>query len=277
MKELPINQIIYGDCLEVMPEFPDKSIDMILCDLPYGITSCKWDVIIPFEPLWEQYKRIIKDNGAIVLTATQPFTSVLITSNIKMFKYCWVWDKVRPTGFQVAKYRPMMRHEDIAVFCKSILRYNPIMERRNKIVRGVVASRSESSPLAYSDGQVRKYIEKYPQSILVYCQNDVLIHPTQKPVALFEYLIKTYTNSGETVLDNCIGSGTTAVACLNTGRKFIGIDNVQEWVDSSRKRIEGIKNRHKMQLITNSEVSTLEEKTSKKTLQRLFEEEKNED
>jgi site-specific DNA-methyltransferase (adenine-specific) len=237
--DLPLNQIIHGDCLEVMPLLPDKSIDMILCDLPYGTTACKWDTIIPFEPLWEQYERIIKDNGAIVLTATQPFASALIMSKPDWYKHEWVWDKVRPSGFQVAKYKPMQRHENVLVFSKKGKRVNyfPIMELRDKPITGKVYGRSGSSPLAHSDGRKRTYINKHPQSILRYNKPSKSLHPTQKPVALFEYLIKTYTQPGEIVLDNCIGSGTTAIAALNTGRFFIGIEKEEKHVEIARKRI----------------------------------------
>jgi site-specific DNA-methyltransferase (adenine-specific) len=235
-----LNQIIEGDCLEVMKKLPDKSIDMILCDLPYGTTACKWDTVIPFEPLWEQYERVIKDNGAIVLMAAQPFTSALVMSNPKGFKYEWVWDKVRPSGFQVAKYKPMQRHENVLVFTSKGERVNyfPIMELRDKPVKGRVTSSSESSPLKYSDGKTRIYTHKNPQSIIVFPKPNRAIHPTQKSTELFEYLIKTYTNEGEIVLDNCIGSGTTAIASLNTGRFFIGIEKEPKYVEIARKRLE---------------------------------------
>ena len=234
-----LNKIVHGDCLEVMPQIPSGSIDMILCDLPYGTTTCAWDTIIPFEPLWAEYKRIIKKHGAIVLTASQPFTSVLVMSNPKGFKHEWVWDKVRPSGFQVAKYKPMQRHESALVFTSKGERVNyfPIMELRDKPVKGRVASSSESSPLKYSDGKTRIYTRKNPQSIIIFPKPNRAVHPTQKPVSLFEYLIKTYTNKGETVLDNCIGSGTTAIAALNTGRYFIGIEKEKKYFDIANERI----------------------------------------
>ncbi len=212
---------------------------MILCDLPYGTTACKWDTIIPFEPLWEQYNRIIKDNGAIVLTASQPFTSALVMSNPKMFKYSWIWDKVKPSGFQVAKYRPMMRHEDVLVFGKGRVNYNPIMTPREKVKTSRVYSSSDSNPLKNNDGKNRTYTHKYPQSILTF-SNAVQkgkVHPTQKPVSLFEYLIKTYTNKGETVLDNCAGSFTTAVACDNTNRNWICIEKEEEYCNIGLTRV----------------------------------------
>ena len=232
-----MNQIIHGDCLEVMPTLPDKSIDMILCDLPYGTTACKWDTVIPFEPLWLQYKRLIKDNGAIVLTASQPFASALIMSNPDMFKYEWIWDKRLPSGFQVAKYRPMQRHENIIVFATGTPNYNPIMTEQ-KPRTGKVYSKSDSSPLKYDDGILKNYDKKNPQSIIEFYKRDAgMLHPTQKPVALFGYLIETYTNEGETVLDNCAGSGTTAIACLNTNRNYILIEKEKEYIDIINNRI----------------------------------------
>lgn len=238
-------KLLHGDCLELMKDIPDKSIDMILCDLPYGTTACKWDTIIPLEPLWAEYKRIIKKHGAIALTATQPFASALIMSNPKGFKHEWVWDKVRPSGFQVAKYKPMQRHENVLVFTSEGERVNyfPIMEMRDKPVKGCVVSSSESSPLKYSDGKARTYAHKNPQSIIVFSKPNRTIHPTQKPVALFEYLIKTYTNEGETVLDNCMGSGSTGVACVNTNRNFIGIELDDKYFEIAKERIES----HKVQ------------------------------
>jgi site-specific DNA-methyltransferase (adenine-specific) len=232
-------KLIKGDCLEIMKNIPRGKIDMILCDLPYGTTACKWDNVIPFEPLWEQYERVIKDNRAIVLTATQPFVSALIMSKPDWYKHEWIWDKVRPSGFQIAKYKPMQRHEHVLVFSKKGKRVNyfPIMELRNKPVTSKVYGRSGSSPLAHSDGRKRTYINKYPQSILKYNKPSKSLHPTQKPVALLEYLIKTYTNEGDLVLDNCMGSGSTGVAAINTNRKFIGIEIEQNYFDIAKNRI----------------------------------------
>ena len=227
-----------GDCLELMKDIPDRSIDMILCDLPYGTTACKWDTVIPFEPLWEQYNRIIKDNGAIVLTATQPFTSALVMSNPKMFKYCWTWDKVTAKGHLVAKHRPMQQTEDIAVFGKSKVNYYPIMIDRpkNKIQKTYEASRTEIMG-GISKKKVKVYDTWYPKTLLKF-KTERGFHPTQKPVALFEYLIKTYTREGETVLDNCMGSGTTGVACVNTNRNFIGIELEETYFNIAKERIE---------------------------------------
>jgi len=235
-----LNKIIHGDCLEVMPQIPSGSIDMILCDLPYGTTACKWDTVIPLEPLWEQYNRVIKDNGAIVLTATNPFSSVLVSSNLKGFKHEWIWQKEKGVGFQVAKYRPMQEHEHVLVFTKKGERVNyyPIKEKRDKPIKSKGAStKSGSSPIAYLNNINKTYVDRYPTSIKKFPRDNNKIHPTQKPVALFEYLIKTYTNEGEVVLDNCIGSGTTAIAALNTGRYFIGIEKEKKYFDIAKERI----------------------------------------
>ena len=208
-----------------------------------GTTQCKWDIVIPFEPLWEQYERVIKDNGAIVLFGSEPFSSKLRMSNLKMYKYDWIWDKVRPSGFQIAKYVPMKRHEIISVFSNGTARWFPIKEKRDKSVKGKVGKKSESSPIKYSDGITRIYTDKNPQSIIVFNKSSdgKYLHPTQKPVALLEYLIKTYTNENETVLDNCMGSGSTGVACLNTNRKFIGIELSEEYYNIAVRRINEAK------------------------------------
>ena len=237
---MELNKIYNEECLEGMNKIPDNTIDMILCDLPYGTTACKWDTIIPLDKLWEQYERVIKDKGAIVLTASQPFTSALVMSNPKWFKYAWVWDKVKPSGFQIAKYRPMMRQEDVLVFGKGRINYYPIMTKREKVKKSKVYKSSESSPLANNDGKERVYTHKYPQSILTYSNANQRgkVHPTQKPVALFQYLIETYTNEGETVLDNCMGSGTTAIACMNTERNFIGFELDKTYHEKSLERIK---------------------------------------
>lgn len=235
-----------GDCLEIMRELPSGSIDMILCDLPYGTTACKWDVVIPFDPLWEQYKRLIKDNGAIVLTASQPFTSKLVMSNLEMFKYEWIWDKHIARGFQVAKYRPMGKHENVLVFGKGKLNYYPIMVERDKPVKVKNYSKKDkisSNNIKYNDSsKTFTYTHINPNTIIVGCweANAGKIHPTQKPVALFEYLIRTYTNEGDTVLDNYMGSGTTGVACLNLNRNFIGIEKDEKYFEVAKARIESI-------------------------------------
>jgi site-specific DNA-methyltransferase (adenine-specific) len=239
-----------GDCLELMKDIPDKSIDMILCDLPYGTTACKWDIVIPFDKLWFQYERIIKENGAIVLFGKQPFTTDLINSNRKLYKYELIWEKDKPTDFALANKKPMCYHENIEVFYKKHPVYNKQMvEREGKGVWRYKFDISHDNRTIH--GTDRKYAgkkekENYdvklknPKSILYYDtgKRQQLFHPTQKPVALFEYLIKTYTNDGETVLDNCMGSGTTAIACINTGRNFIGIELDEGYFDIAQKRIQ---------------------------------------
>ncbi len=237
-----VNQVIQGDCLEVMREIPDKSIDMILCDLPYGTTACKWDTVIPFEPLWEQYRRLIKDNGAIVLTASQPFTSQLVMSNPKMFKYEWIWEKSRPTGLFTAKKIPMKKHENVLVFYKNTPTYNPIMTKadEDKIDKRKTLNPTFSPYLGVHKNRVKDSGNRYPTSILPFPSiSQEGQHPTQKPVALFEYLIRTYTNEGDTVLDNCAGSGTTAIACINTNRNYILIEKEPQYIDIINKRISG--------------------------------------
>ena len=234
-----------GDCLKLLPTIEDKSIDMILTDLPYGTTACKWDIIIPFEPLWDQYKRIIKDTGAIVLTAAQPFTSALIMSNIDMFKYCWVWQKDKPTNHLNANIMPMRRNEDITVFYKNQCTYNAQLTHKNKKdIRPPTTKRLQAqnygSMTAESERSIPVYM-KYPNETLKFrgCSGDKgqSLHPTQKPVALFEYLIKTYTNEGDTVHDSCLGSGTTLEACMNTKRNCIGFEISDEWVPHYKKRL----------------------------------------
>jgi len=240
-----INTITCGDCLEVMQAIPDKSIDMILCDLPYCTTACKWDTIIPFEPLWEQYKRIIKDNGAIVLTASQPFTSFLVTSNTRGFRYCLVWNKSRPSNFPLAKKQPMKYHEDICVFYKAQPIYNPIMTEgaKNHRTKNTHGKNNIIGDSGGGRGWANTSNIKYPSSVLNIKSTDSTrnLHPTQKPVALFEYLIKTYTNEGDTVLDNCIGSGTTAIACINTGRNYIGIEKEEKYCRIAEERIHALR------------------------------------
>ena len=238
-----MNQVIKGDCLEVMKDIPDKSIDMILCDLPYGTTACKWDTVIPFEPLWEQYKRIIKDNGAVVLTASQPFTSALVMSNVKYFKYSWVWNKKLAGNAILAKKQPLKIHEDILVFCYGKSPYLPQMTE-GKFRKGASYENKKNNK-RFGTWSVNKFETKegtarYPVSIQDFSNAGLRInkvHLTQKPVALFEYLIKTYTNEGDLVLDNCAGSGTTGVACKNLNRNFILIEKEQEYIDIINKRI----------------------------------------
>lgn len=243
-------KLIKGDCLEIMKSIPRGKVDMILCDLPYGITACKWDAVIPFEPLWEQYERVIKDNGAIVLFGSQPFTSALVMSNPKLFKYELIWKKNVPTGFFNAKKRQMKIHENILIFYKKQPTYNPQMIKRTEeeYKKSLRINDSEcNNPEIYNAGRkklIRKTAEeqwyKNPTTICEISKNrklDTKLHPTQKPVALLEYLIKTYTNEGELVLDNCMGSGSTGVAAINTNRKFIGIEIEQNYFDIAKNRI----------------------------------------
>ena len=231
-------QLIHGDCLEKMKDIPDKSIDMILCDLPYGSTACKWDVVIPFEPLWEQYKRIIKDRGAIVLFGSEPFSSYLRMSNIKQYKYDWVWDKDRSCGSMLAKIRPLKYHENIIVFSTGKENYYPQM------TKGVTQNKAPGGKSdIYGNTPIVRYKSDtyYPRSIQTFkaCHNMTgKIHPTQKPVELLEYLIKTYTLEGEIVLDNTMGSGSTGIACINTKRNFIGIEKDDKYFEIAKKRIE---------------------------------------
>ena len=238
-------QLIQGDCLEVMKDIPDGSVDFILCDLPYGTTDCKWDSIIPFEPLWKQYNRIIKENGAIVLFAAQPFTTKLIQSNFKNFRYCWYWKKNNVTGGQFAKVQPMRCVEDICVFYKKAPTYNPQGLVKLEKPRTIYADKIKSNVYKWRGGDVvtQKYTN-YPKHLLKFknevSSNKNRLHPTQKPVALLEYLIKTYTSEGETVLDNCMGSGSTGVACVNTNRRFIGIENDNKYFEIARQRIEDV-------------------------------------
>ena len=250
---MEINKIYNEDCLEGMKRIADGSIDMILCDLPYGTTECKWDSVIPFGPLWEQYERIIKDNGAIVLNASQPFTSALVMSNLKLFKYPLVWRKTRIQGFAQAPYRFMTEHEDILVFgkggcaknAKNRMKFNPQgLIYKPRVTKG---KKADASPHRIRKTDQKNFVSEwtnYPKSIIEIGSDFKTIHPTQKPVALFEYLIKTYTNTGELVLDNCMGSGTTAIACMNTGRNFIGFEMDKGYYDIACDRIERFGDSH---------------------------------
>lgn len=240
-----INKVHNADCLLAMKEIPDKSIDMILCDLPYGTTACKWDTIIPFEPLWDQYKRIIKDNGAIVLTASQPFTSALVMSNIKDFRYELIWDKKRSSGFALANKMPLKTHENILIFYKKLPTYNPQKwlstpynkEKYNKLNNSQITGDKIFKQNKKNNGL------RFPVSVNYFSQNwtrQQQIHPTQKPVALFEYLIKTYTNEGDLVLDNCAGSGTLGIAAINTKRNYILIEKELKYCKIAEKRLKEI-------------------------------------
>lgn len=241
--KLDINNIYHGDCLELMNGIEDKSIDMILCDLPYGTTACSWDTIIPFEPLWKQYERIIKDNGAIVLFGSQPFTSQLISSNLKLFKYEIIWEKDSVTSPFLAKRQIMKRHENILVFYKEQCTFHPQMIKRKeknkrKNNRKNYPTASKGSAVIKGDN-IGNEEYTYPSSVQKFnrCKERGL-HPTQKPIGLCEWLIKTYTNEGDLVLDNCIGSGTTAISAINTNRNFIGIELQDEYYKLAKDRID---------------------------------------
>lgn len=236
-----------GDCLELMKDIPDGSVDMILCDLPYGTTACKWDCVIPFEPLWEQYRRVTKKNAAIVLTSSQPFTSALGASNLAHLKYQWYWRKTRATGHLNAKKMTMKDVEDVLVFCRGATVYNPqgvtsinlqVKNSASDKARGL----SSDATSVVTGGIVRdsytQTVTGYPRQVLDIPSEGKTVHPTQKPVARMEYLIRTYTNEGDTVLDNTMGSGTTGVACINTGRRFIGMEKDPGYFMIAKDRIE---------------------------------------
>lgn len=233
-----VNKVYCGDCLEIMKEIPDKSIDMILCDLPYGITACTWDSVIDLEKLWFHYKRLIKDHGAIVLTASQPFTSKLVMSNPTWFKCEWIWEKDNGSNFMLYKYHPSKVHENILIFSKDRVNYFPQMIEGNPYV-----SLRKGAPINehYHSGTLRTDTInntglRYPRSVLKYNLERGL-HPTQKQTALFDYLIKTYSEPGDVVLDNTAGSGTTAIAALNTGRRYILIEQDQKYYEMCCERI----------------------------------------
>jgi hypothetical protein len=232
--------LLQGDCLSLMADIPDGSIDMILADLPYGTTACKWDTIIPLEPLWAHYKRVIKRNGAIVLTASQPFTSALVMSNPQMFRYQWVWEKTRGSGHLDAYRRPLKCHEDVLVFAATQTTYNPQFEvgEPYQITRKSTKTGSQYALHTAIEGEYAG--RRFPRSVICFGSgaNGHKEHETQKPVALMEYLIRTYTNEGETVLDNTMGSGTTLVAAINTGRKAIGMELDSRFYEIARKRVE---------------------------------------
>jgi site-specific DNA-methyltransferase (adenine-specific) len=245
--------LMFGDCLEKMKEIPNGSVDMVLTDPPYGTTACKWDSVILLEPMWEQLKRIIKPNGAIVMTASQPFTSVLVCSNLSMFKHEWVWEKSVGSNFANLKYQPMKEHESVIVFSKSTVNYYPVMQERKGTQKGVCPDYTNThSPSKDKKGETTRSIKRNrdgksygelrnPSSVQFFnnrIKSDRGLHPTQKPVALMEYLIKTYTNEGETVLDFTMGSGTTGVACRNLTRKFIGIEMDDTFYNIAVNRIK---------------------------------------
>lgn len=258
-----------GDCLEIMKNIPDKSINMILCDLPYGTTACAWDNVIPFEPLWEQYNRIIKDDGAIVLFGSEPFASRLRMSNIKMYKYDWIWEKQKASNFMGAKHQPLKYHENICVFSKAKHNYYPqryrvleleeiekmshselkeMFEKRDYDRFGKVDRRKTINNNITNKEHIGNKIKRtrsaddgyrYPKSVIKINKSiNKNLHPTEKPVELLEYLIKTYTNEGETVLDNCMGAGSAGIACINTKRNFIGIELDEIYFEIAKRRMK---------------------------------------
>jgi site-specific DNA-methyltransferase (adenine-specific) len=236
------NQIYLGDCLELMEKIKNETIDMVLCDLPYGTTSCKWDVNIPLDKLWSQYTRIIKKGAPIVLFAAQPFTSILINSNIKSFKYSWVWNKVRAVGSHVCKYRPMQKTEDICVFGYGKINYYPVLTLREKErVGGKEYGRTEIIGGKINDNKNKNkiYTHRQPDNLLTFsnASNKNRFHPTQKPIDLCEYLIKTYSKIDDVILDNCIGSGTTCLAAKNLNRKWIGIEKEEKYYKIAKERL----------------------------------------
>lgn len=244
-------QLLHGDCLELMKDIPDKSVDCIITDPPYGTTDCKWDSVIPFEPMWEQLNRIIKDNGAIVLFGSEPFSSALRMSNIKHYKYDWIWRKNTSTGFQHAKNMPLKNYEIISVFSNGSMGHKNLLGDRRMVYnpQGIVKvdkiSKNTKNKWGNIAGErpshketfVTEY-ENYPLMVLEYHTEKKTVHPTQKPVALLEYLIKTYTKENETVLDFTMGSGSTGVACVNTNRNFIGIEKDDKYFEIAKNRIE---------------------------------------
>lgn len=235
-------KLYQGDCLELMKDIPEGSVDCIIADLPYGTTENDYDKIIPFEPLWEQYNRIIKDNGAIVLFSQQPFTSLLVNSNTKMFRYEWIWQKTKSTGFMNAKKMPLKSHENILVFYKKMPTYNPQGITTNVAIKAGRSRKGNSRNYGKTGCGNPDYIQttsNYPKDIIQFGNpsNKGHLHPNQKPIALLEYLVKTYTNEGDVVLDNCMGSGSTGVACVNTNRNFIGIELDKHYFDIAKKRI----------------------------------------
>jgi len=254
-----------GDCLELMKKIPDKHVDMILCDLPYGTTACKWDTIIPFELLWEQYERIIKDGGAICLFGSEPFSSYLRTSNIKFYKYDWIWDKKQGGNFQLAKYQPLKVHENVSVFGRGSVKYYPIMQeadlsknRPHKETLGETKGLTHMASGIYQYDKDRDEKKRFPTTIFEYhgrnaeCNSLNRLHPTQKPVALLEYLIKTYTQENEIVLDNTMGVASTGVACINLNRKFIGYELDEKYFEIGKNRLIDAIKVHETQVLLGS-------------------------
>ena len=236
-------ELILGDCLDVLPKISDKSVDIVLTDPPYGTTACKWDSVIPFSLMWLNLKRIIKDNGCVALFGTEPFSSYLRTSNIKWFKYDWIWHKSKCGSALTAKYKPLTKHEIISIFGKSRIKYFPQFTKGTSYKRVGKISKINNHKFGLKYIDVNNLGTRYPISVIQFQQKwrrQDQVHPTQKPVALLEYLIKTYTNENDTVLDFTMGSGSTGVACKNLNRKFIGIEKDQKYFNIAKDRIEGV-------------------------------------
>ena len=247
---LETNIVYHEDCLSGMDRIPDHCIDAIICDLPYGSTRNSWDIVIPFDKLWNQYERVIKENGAIVLFGQGMFTSALMQSNPKMWRYNLIWQKTQPTGFLNAARMPLRSHEDICVFYKKLPVYNPIMTKGKRKVSSAFSKRNCVQTSNYGSHALTDYDsdQRYPTSVLCFAKDVQMssIHPTQKPVALIEWLVKTFTNPGAVVMDNCMGSGTTAIACLESGRKYIGFEIEEKYFQSIQKRISDYMTNHKI-------------------------------
>lgn len=237
-------KLYHDDCFNVFPTLEDNSIDLVLCDMPYGTTACKWDTVIDLERMWEELKRIIKPKTAIVLTAAQPFTSVLVCSNLKMFKYDWTWQKQKGTGHLNAKKMPLKDKEDILIFYNSQCVYNPQFTKgtpyKNKAGNPELSTSQSDCYGKYTNKREDNEGKRYPKQVIQVNAEERTVHPTQKPTALMEYLIKTYSNEGDTVLDFCMGSGTTGVACKNLNRKFIGVEKEENYFQIAKNRIATI-------------------------------------
>lgn len=245
-------ELYNGDCLDIMKNIPNDSIDMILCDLPYGTTACKWDIVVPLEPLWEQYNRIISNHGVICLFGQEPFSSIVRTSNLSMYRYDWIWQKQKPSNFQLMNYQPGRVQENIMVFSKAkscyvkngnTANYFPQKERRESIRHANAKIYGENAALLHDYSKAGKdnfktYTDKHPTSIIKFNTVQHKLHPTEKPIDLLEYLIKTYTKENNIVLDNCMGGGSTGVACKNLSRNFIGIELDRDYFEIAKKRID---------------------------------------
>lgn len=248
------NQIYCGDCLEVMDSFPDNSIDMVFCDLPYGTTNNSWDSIIPFDDLWKRYNRIVKEDGAIVLTAQAPFDKVLACSNLKNFRYEWIWEKNKATGHLNAKKMPMKAHEQVLIFYRKLPVYNPQMTEGHKPMNAVSAKANVPKPKQKRNyGHVSKVLGnlggstvRYPRDVIkipvINNDDPKKFHPTQKPIELVEYFIQTYSNEGDVILDNCMGSGSTCIAAIKQNRRYIGIEKTEEYFNLAKSWIEETQN-----------------------------------